>query len=176
MRSIRYHIIKQKAVIAFMFLALATAYSFKVTIDQGHQATEQLNAQREARANDIVASLAEGATSGCISANEVTLGMHKVVVGSYEAGVKSVDQFVVEGTLSPIQSKRVLRDSFRTTTQYLRDLPYRDCEAAPDRYLKRVSDKARLKQVADLVHEQAALAEVVRTHDEPKLTPPPSKD
>lgn len=158
--------------IAYVFLALAMAYSFKVTIDQGHRATRQLNAQREARANDIVASLAEGSVTGCISANTNTLGMHKVVVGSYNAGLRSTKQFVIEGTLTPPQAKRVQKFSFDTTKQYLDDLPYRDCSAAAERYLKRITDPTQRAEVTASVQEQARKADVAIKVGEPKFDKP----
>lgn len=160
---------RHRRTLAYVFLSAAVAYALYGVQQEAKHRTESLAATRESRANDILASLAEGSVTGCITANTNTLGMHKVVVGSYNAGRKSIEQFVIEGTLTPPQAKRVQRQSFDTTKQYLNDLSYRDCEQAIARYTKQITDANQRLAIEARVKIQAVEALIQREREEPKL-------
>lgn len=159
---IKYYFVRYKGAIAFLLLAAATAYSIQL-------ATTGLNHQREVRANDIIASLAKGAVDGCVSANAVAQGVHKVVVGSYSNSISSLATFVKEGTLTETQAVRIRKQSRKQTRQYLIDLPYRDCASAAERYVVQITDdkqRLRVRKETTAISDSALRA---RRLAEPKL-------
>lgn len=145
--------------VAFVILAFATAYSITAVQQEGKKRDDQ-----------NLATLAEGAVTGCISANNVTFGTHKVVVGAFNNGIPAINKLVLEGTLNPIQATRILSNSRSQTVSYLSDLPYRDCKRSSHRYADQISNATVKRNVIARVEKQYKDALRDRELHEPKLT------
>lgn len=160
--TIKLYFKRYKGLVAYLLLAIVTAYSIKLS-------SANINTQREVRANDIVATLAQGAVSGCVNANLVTQGIHKVVVSSYSNGQGSINELVKEGTLSAKQAVRIRENSRTQIMKSLADLPYRDCASSAERYVKQITDSDQRNGVRAEVLRQVRAALQIRRQQEPKV-------
>lgn len=154
---------RRRQLFAFIVLTIAVGYAIL-----------SLQNQREARANDILASLAQGSVQGCITQNEnVTQPLHTILVDSYKNSVGNIRRLADEGTLTVPQSKRILKDARDQTQGYLDAAPYRNCRAAGARFYNQISDPMKRAAAKASVDSQAQQAADYLKAKEPKLPAAP---
>ncbi len=153
----------------YLILAGGMAYAVGSVEHESAARSAALAQIREERTDATLRTLAEGSVTGCASANTVTQGTHKVVVGAYNSGKMQVAVLVSEGFFSKEQGNRALAQAYLQTKKYLVDLPYRDCRASGDRYIKQIQNPELKASVETDILTQAYDERRTRIEREPVL-------
>lgn len=165
---------RNKYLFAFLMLAAVSAYSLIQVQSLEKDRAKVLERVRIERSNDLLASAAQGAVLICNAANESILGVRKVIVGSYESARRTTRKLTIEGALTFPQGKLVTKDAFTSSKQYLKDLPYRNCQLVADQYTRQITDVSQAKKIADI---KASVIETkkILAREDPKLIRQPTK-
>lgn len=115
--------------------------------------------EREARTNNIIASVANGAADSCIRSNEnVTLALHRLLYASTQQQEANLHALQLEGTLSATQVVRIRAQSAKDLKKLLSTIPYTDCNRVAARYIAKVSNPVIRRQTRIVIARRVELA------------------
>lgn len=140
---------RHRRVLAYVFLALFTAYAVFLSTQYSDKLAAQGKVARAERTDAILIALAQSSFAGCVNNNNTLVEPLRVIISDgVQQSRATIRNLVKDGTFTEAQGKRFIADNERSARVNLSRIKYRNCSDAADRFILKITDpieRARLR-------------------------------